>query len=461
MLSAGVTLKISGTTATLTETYTSNVPISVQKLPSNAIDFNVNGTHWQTPASKTINAIVVKAYKGNDTIVIGAGVNIPVTVKGDRGNDTITAYGSGKLIVRGGDGNDVIQQFGSGQLYAYGDNGNDFIVGGSNNDYLYGGNGNDTLKGMSGNDYLNGDGGADALYGGWGYDRYVGGCHVSDWYYYQPGEDTLSLDNDWRTPDILITPDPTRVTPPWTIQSGTLTVDWSQQGAGACITATGPTTVNITWSGSTWTVEGVSRFVFYGSQYDDCVDMTLFAGTTELHGAGGNDTLKGGHANDVIFGNDGNDWLYGGPGSDQITGGDGLDQVWGGTENDFVYHLDGVFGDRFNDKNPGDFLEGDGSSISTVDQQYDPWGQWWLLRGTTVTVTSSTYVDPLGRVPAYVDIAGEARGLHFFASSLRVEVPSLSAFTIDTLTRNALLSAGFQIEVIVVAGGGGVDPLNC
>ncbi|MDD5103489.1 MAG: calcium-binding protein [Candidatus Peribacteraceae bacterium] len=450
-----------------------------EKLPDGSLTALVdNNISLHTTAGRTVKKLIIIEKGGNDCAIIDSSLgSITVVAYLGAGADYCRQEASGVTKVWGQNGSDMIIVMSTANCYLDGGNGNDFLQGGSGNDRVYGRNGDDVLVGCAGNDYLDagndddclygGDGndslvggrGEDTLYGGFGVDVYNGGCHYVDTLYMTSGEDRNKPENDKRTPDIIVWNDPTRIVGPWTLQNGTLTVDWSQQGSGACITA-GPSSVNIQWNGSTWSLTGVSRFVFYGSPYDDSVDMTLFAGTTELHGAGANDTLKGGQANDVIFGDGGDDWLYGGPGSDQITGGDGQDQVWGGTENDFVYLLDGQFGDAFNDKNPGDFLEGDGSSVSMVDQQYDPYGQWWLLRGTTVTVTASSYVDPLSRVPAYVDIAGEARGLHFFASSLRVEVPSLSAFTIDTLTRNSLLSAGFQIEVIVVSGGG-VDPLNC
>ncbi|MFA5273568.1 MAG: calcium-binding protein [Candidatus Peribacter sp.] len=451
-----------------------------EKLPDGSLTALVdNNISLHTTAGRTVKKLIIIEKGGNDCAIIdsslgsitvvaylGAGADYcrqeasgVTKIFGQDGSDSINVMSAANCYIDGGKGDDDLRG-GEGNDKIFGRNGDDNLVGGGGNDRLDGGNDDDLLQGGDGNDTLLGRNGEDDLYGGKGVDTYNGGCHYRDRLWITDGEDRIIPENDRRTPDEINHFDPTRVVGPWTLQNGTLTVDWSQQTSGAIIHATGPSSVSIRFNGTDWVVDGVSRFVFYGSPYDDSVDMTLFAGTTELHGAGANDTLKGGQANDVIFGDGGDDWLYGGPGSDQITGGDGQDQVWGGTENDFVYLLDGQFGDAFNDKNPGDFLEGDGSSVSMVDQQYDPYGQWWLLRGTTVTVTASSYVDPLSRVPAYVDIAGEARGLHFFASSLRVEVPSLSAFTIDTLTRNSLLSAGFQIEVIVVSGGG-VDPLNC
>lgn len=441
------------------------------------VDNNI--TLHTTASTRAIKKIVITEKSGDDTVIIDSSVGTVTVVAylgagrdyfrqdasgvaqvyGQDGNDTIVVMSAANSILDGGNGNDYLQG-GNGNDSLYGRNGGDTLIGGAGNDRLDAGNDDDILFGGDGNDTLLGGNGEDTLYGGLGRDTYNGGCHYVDTLYVTSGEDIIQMENDKRTPDIIVWNDPTRATPPWTIQSGTLTVDWSQQGAGANIQATGPSSVNITWNGSTWTLTGISHFVFYGSPYADTVNMTLFAGTTEMHGAGSGDTLTGGSGADVIFGDAGDDWLYGGPGVDQITGGTGQDQVWGGTENDFVYLLDGQFGDAFNDKNPGDFLQGDGSSISVADQQYDPLGHTWLLRGDLVSVTYSSYVDPLGRTPVYVSINGDDHGLHLLASDLRIEVLALSDFTIDPLARNALLAAGFSIDVVIVSGGG-VDPLNC
>jgi Ca2+-binding RTX toxin-like protein len=456
--------------------------VVVEKLSDGTLDCFVDGTtHYRTTAGKTVKRLEITEAGGNDSVTIGPSVgSIQVTcwlgagadyfrqeatgvakVYGQDGSDTIIVLSAANCVLDGGNSNDYLQG-GDGNDKLYGRNGDDILVGGDGNDYLDGGNDDDVLYGGDGNDTLIGGNGEDTLYGGWGVDIYKPGCHYVDTMYTTDGEDIVYPDNDWRTPDVWYHYDPTRVTPPWVLQSGTLTVDWSQQATGAWIQATGPSTVEIWWNGSTWTITGVGRFIFWGSPYDDFVDMTLFAGQTEQHGAAGNDTLRGGQVNDVIFGDAGNDWLYGGPGVDQITGGDGVDQVWGGSGGDSVNLLDGVLGDLFNDFSPseGDTLQGDGSTITTADEQYDPLGQWWLLRGNTVVVTLSSYVDPLGRIEADVWIDSVYVGLHLFWSNLRIESTDLGNITLGSGVEAAFISNGFTVSQYVVSGGG-VDPLNC
>lgn len=466
-------------TVKFTDTQPGSNTAVFSKLPDGSLNVDVDGNIdlHTTASSRAIKKIVITEKSGDDTVVIDSSVGTVTVVAylgagrdyfrqeasgvaqvyGQDGNDTIIVMSAANSILDGGNGNDFLQG-GSGNDCLYGRNGNDTLIGGAGNDRLDAGNDDDILFGGDGNDLLLGGKGEDTLYGGWGVDTYKPGCHDSDTMYTTDGEDIVYPDNDWRTPDVWYHYDPSRVTPPWTTQSGVLTVDWSQQQAGANIRATGPSSVEIWWNGSVWSITGVNRFVFYGSPYEDSVDMTLFAGQTEQHGAGSGDTLIGGYNADAIFGDAGNDWLYGGPGVDQITGGDGQDQVWAGAENDFVYLLDGQLGDAFNDKNPGDFLQGDGSSITTADEQYGLSG--WLLRGNTVIVTLSSYVDPLGRIEADVTIDGVDMGLHFFASDLRIEASSLSNITLGTGVEAAFIGDGFTIDRVVVSGGG-VDPLNC
>lgn len=460
LLSVGVTLRVSRGIATLTVADNGANCVEVAKNPNGTVGFQADAGHYSTAPWQTVNSVVVSTYGGNDRITVFAGMTIPVTVKAGAGNDVIEGLGASRLTAYGSTGDDRICQTGPGVLVAYGDGGDDLLVGGPGNDLLCGGNGNDVLYGWAGNDKLYGQSGMDTIYAGAGFDYVNGGCYGVDIYYVTPGQDKWVLDNQPRIHDIVHRYDPTDIQPPWTHANGVLTVDWSRETVGADIRATGPSSVLVRWCGTEWTVTGVNRFVFFGSAYDDHVDMTLFAGETELHGAAGNDVLKGGLAADRIFGDAGNDWLYGNAGCDEIVGGDGLDEVFGGSDADWVNLQDGFVGDRFRDFNPGegDSFLGDGSSLTTADEQFGT--DAWLLRATSVTIASAAYVDPLGRIPATVTLAGVDAGLHLFASNLRVEVPQLSAFVIDTSVRNSLLSAGFTIDVVVVSGGG-LDPLQC
>jgi Ca2+-binding RTX toxin-like protein len=78
--------------------------------------------------------------------MIGTDLNIGNSLKGGKGNDTIS-----------------------------GNNGPDFVLGGAGNDRIRGGNGDDSLKGQGGKDNIRGSGGADDLFGGKGKDFCLGG----------------------------------------------------------------------------------------------------------------------------------------------------------------------------------------------------------------------------------------------------------------------------------------------
>ncbi len=80
---------------------------------------------------------------GDDRIVIGRSVKIPVTVRAGPGDDYVVA-GGGPDRLLGGAGNDRL--FGRG--------GDDVIFGRAGRDTLVGGGGNDLLRGGRGKDFL-------------------------------------------------------------------------------------------------------------------------------------------------------------------------------------------------------------------------------------------------------------------------------------------------------------------
>jgi Ca2+-binding RTX toxin-like protein len=94
----------------------------------------------------------VNAGDGNDTLVVGGAVRVPVTIRGGPGDDHLVGgLGYDKLI--GGDGNDDLNGRGS----------DDLIFGGPGDDVLSGGPGHDTLSGGPGKDVLNGGPGQHGL----------------------------------------------------------------------------------------------------------------------------------------------------------------------------------------------------------------------------------------------------------------------------------------------------------
>jgi RTX calcium-binding nonapeptide repeat (4 copies)/Bacterial pre-peptidase C-terminal domain len=81
---------------------------------------------------------------------------------------------------------------------------------------------------------------------------------------------------------------------------------------------------------------GVNRVVLNGSDDDDLLDASLYAGAATLQGRGGNDLLKAGLGANLLFGGDGNDLLLGGTGNDVLVGGDGLDALFAGAGRDVL-----------------------------------------------------------------------------------------------------------------------------
>ena len=130
----------------------------------------------------TISRIVINARGGSDQITIASNIDIPATIAGGRGSDTIVG-GAGNNIIDGGRGNDTILGNGGddsiiggrGHDHIQAGGGSDTIVGGRGNDMLNGGDGKDTIHGDAGNDEILGDRGQDELFGGRGHDQIFGG----------------------------------------------------------------------------------------------------------------------------------------------------------------------------------------------------------------------------------------------------------------------------------------------
>ena len=187
------------------------IEIAVSATNANRATFTLNGKLVESRAFRNISAIRISAGAGNDTVTIGFGVdqaNIPATILGGTGNDSITGGAEDDYIIAG-DGNDTVDgglgddtiYGGAGDDLLEGNDGNDFVVGdtgndtlagglgkdsllgGAGKDQLSGGYGNDTLNGGQGNDLLRGGDGKDVLVGGVGHDtmyRHTGARYVAD-----------------------------------------------------------------------------------------------------------------------------------------------------------------------------------------------------------------------------------------------------------------------------------------
>ncbi len=96
--------------------------------------------------ASAVSSFEVNAWSGDDSVVVGATVPVPVTLRGGPGTD----------ILIGGRGDDKL----------IGGSGSDRLIGRAGNDALFGGRGNDVLVGGRGNDVLRGGPGRDVVSGG-------------------------------------------------------------------------------------------------------------------------------------------------------------------------------------------------------------------------------------------------------------------------------------------------------
>lgn len=125
-----------------------------------AVPLEVGGTICEnTPGVPTelvckaplVAGFEVNGGEGDDTVSVASTIEVPVTMRGGAGRDTlIGGNGPDKLV--GGEGNDRLA----------GRGGSDVLYGGPGNDELFGGSGNDVLRGGS-TDVMNGGSGHNTL----------------------------------------------------------------------------------------------------------------------------------------------------------------------------------------------------------------------------------------------------------------------------------------------------------
>jgi Ca2+-binding RTX toxin-like protein len=99
-----------------------------------------------------VAAFEFNADGGDDKARVTPEVEIPVSMRGGPGRDTLVG-GSGDDKLNGGDGGDKL----------IGRDGDDLLIGGAASDNMFGGRGNDVLRGGFGLDYLSGGPGQNRL----------------------------------------------------------------------------------------------------------------------------------------------------------------------------------------------------------------------------------------------------------------------------------------------------------
>jgi hypothetical protein len=261
------------------------------------------------PLGPTLDRIVVNANGGNDWIKIDESLNVPVTMRGGAGDDTLMG-GSGADTIYGEWGNDKILGYG-GNDTLQGDIGNDLIIGGDGNDHIYGNDGDDNLVGGNGDDWMEGGNGNDQMFGEAGNDVMIGG----------PGQNLM---DGGAGNDYLIGGDD---------------IDAIYGGDGDDFIRGNGGDDRIRGEGGNDDIEGgLGADAIDGGDHNDYIDGK--AGNDVIAGGYGNDTIYGGADQDWINGESGNDYLYGGDGNDYVVGEDGADTVNGGTGSNLVYTND-------------------------------------------------------------------------------------------------------------------------
>jgi Ca2+-binding RTX toxin-like protein len=267
------------------------------------VEVIVNGKHFTLPKSALVN-VINYATPGQDSILP---INLP-----------------GGFYIDTGSGNDsvTIDQAIDLPATVLGGGGNDSLVGGSGNDSLNGGTGNDVLFGGDGNDILIADSAADSLNGGAGDDT------LQQTFSPAPAPMRVSLASgvlaitgtnaDDRVQIRLKDSDPTRL-------------ELVLNGVVSGYALADVTFVQVDLRGGNDRIEfgpGLAmRSKIYGGAGNDVIYGS--AAADRIYGGAGNDWISAGGGNDAVFGDDGADRIFGGAGDDMIDGGAGVDVIRG------------------------------------------------------------------------------------------------------------------------------------
>jgi Ca2+-binding RTX toxin-like protein len=124
------------------------------------VELEVGGTVCEHPSGVATELVCkaplvagfeVNGGPGDDSVSVSSAIELPVTMRGGPGNDTLIG-GSGPDKLVGGEGNDKVAGRGGSDVL-YGGPGNDELLGGAGNDVLRGGR-TDVLNGGSGHNTL-------------------------------------------------------------------------------------------------------------------------------------------------------------------------------------------------------------------------------------------------------------------------------------------------------------------
>jgi Ca2+-binding RTX toxin-like protein len=225
-----------------------------------------------------VSSILMTSYDGDDELTAISTVEIPVTLIGGDGDDTLRGS-VGADSIRGGAGDDVM----------YGGNGNDTLRGAGGDDSMYGSLGHDDIEDTSGHNYVAAGSGDDIVVTGWGRDTIVSGG----------GDDYIA-----------------------------------SAGAADEIRSGGGEDTVLSGSGNDDIDSGSNADDIRSGAGDDKVDSGN--GSDIVRAGSGNDTVSTGGGSDTVLGSDGRDSVVGGDGSDILVGGRGSDTLKGNGGGDFL-----------------------------------------------------------------------------------------------------------------------------
>lgn len=366
--------------------------------------------------------IQINMFDGRDWIDLHSGVNIlrfpnqfsvplniPTTILGGSGNDTIGG-GANVDSIDGGAGFDVI----------FGNAGNDILLGGTDNDAISGGFGNDSIEGGDGNDVLFGNEDNDTVKG-------------------QAGNDLIRGDNRQA--------------------------DGISNGSDSIEGGTGDD--RIFGGGQNDQLFGGTAASDVGSNNDT---ISGEVGNDSIRGGDGNDRLFGNSGNDTIRGGDGNDRIFGQFDDDSLIGGNGNDSIDGGPGNDILVGeagSDTLIGGLGNDLLAGDAE--DGTFIDAlVDHAIDSIGFNTFRRDESLSRATPTFTALFDNGTNVLTITGDT----ILNDNIRVSQSSAGIITVSvgsslvpisqtsTVDQLAFLPVASVAQIVVNANGGN-DTVRC
>lgn len=298
------------------------------------VEVSVNGQVTIYPIASVLSVDVL-AGAGNDEVRHLGAFTVPVTLRGENGDDTLRGN-NGDDTMYGGNGADFMLG-GPGEDFLRGEDGNDTIIGSDQSDNIAGGRGNDSLTGSGGQDTMSGNDGNDTIKGGTDDDSLVGGDQ-DDTILGGPGDDTLLGNSGDDRLSAGAGNDTLSGSSGDDSLFGTSGDDTLTGGSGSDSLVGGNGVDGLYGGSGNDTLNGNSGddSLFGGNDDDSLIggnnDDYLSAGTGDdsLDGSSGNDTLLAGDGNDTMRGADGNDIMVGGNGNDSAIGSNGADLLIGG-----------------------------------------------------------------------------------------------------------------------------------